>query len=94
MDVANDTVDASKPPRLQVGNAIRRSDAGTVVTTENENPSNSSREWAPVIGFGTGYQLNPDWQLQLNWRRIVGTEPGVLGKQDLDLLTAGLQFGF
>lgn len=67
---------------------------GTVVATDNENASKSNKEWAPVIGLGTGYQLNPDWQLQLNWRQVIGTEPGVLGEQDLDLLTAGLQFGF
>ena len=68
--------------------------AGTVIATEREGSSKSNKEWAPVIGLGTGYQLNPDWQLQLNWRRIIGTEPGVLGEQDLDLLTAGLSIRF
>lgn len=68
--------------------------AGTVVDTESQYVRKSNQEWAPVIGVGTGYQLNPDWQVQLNWRRIIGTEPGVLGKQDLDLFTAGLQYRF
>lgn len=68
--------------------------AGTVIATESEGFSKSNKEWAPVIGLGTGYQLNPDWQLQLNWRRIIGTEPGILGEQDLDLLTAGLKYSF
>lgn len=68
--------------------------AGAVIATENENVSRSNKEWAPVIGFGTSYQLNPNWLLLLNWRRIIGTEPSVLGEQDLNLFTAGLKFSF
>lgn len=67
---------------------------GTVIATESEGSSKSNKEWAPLIGLGTSYQLNPNWQVQLNWRRVMGTEPGVLGKQDINLLTAGLRYRF
>lgn len=68
--------------------------AGTVVATESESSSRSDKEWAPVVGIGTGYQFTANWEAQVNWRRIIGTEPEVLGEQDLDLLTAGLQYRF
>ncbi|OPX55029.1 Outer membrane protein beta-barrel domain-containing protein [Oceanospirillum multiglobuliferum] len=68
--------------------------AGTVLATESESFSKSNNERVAVVGLGVGYQLKPDWQLQLNWRRVMGTEPGVLGKQDLDLLTAGVRVSF
>lgn len=68
--------------------------AGTVIATENESFRRSDNEWVPMLGLGTGYQLNPHWQVQLNWRRVLGTEPSLLGKQDVDLLTAGVRYRF
>ena len=68
--------------------------AGTVIATENESFRRSNNEWAPMVGLGAGYQLHSHWQVQLNWRRMLGTEPGLLGKQDIDLLTAGVRYRF
>jgi len=68
--------------------------SGQNVVSDSESKSFSSREWAPVLGLGAGYQINEGWQLQMNWRRVANLNPDVLGTMDVDIFTFGLQYRF
>ncbi|OOV87158.1 outer membrane protein [Oceanospirillum linum] len=68
--------------------------AGTVIAAENESFRKSGHEWAPMIGLGVGYLLTSDWQLGLNWRRVLNTDPDALGEYNLDALMAGIGYRF
>lgn len=71
-----------------------RDTTGAVVATESDTSKETGQQWRPVLGLGAVYQLKPKWQLQANWRHIAGTEPGLLGEQDLNLLSIGIRHSF
>lgn len=60
----------------------------------SESTRQSSHEWVLALGLGVGYQFKPEWQLQLNWRRLLNTAPALLGKQNVDVITAGVSYRF
>ena len=67
---------------------------GQSVASDAESRSHSSTQWAPVMGLGAGYQINEDWQVNLNWRRFTDLKPDMLGRMDIDLFTLGVQYRF
>jgi len=78
------------------GHAKGRSETatGTLVSTEEERSKKSSQTWVPVLGIGAGYQLNKTWLLELNWKRFEKSDPGLLGDQDLGLVSFGVNRTF
>lgn len=73
---------------------VSQNNVGTVVSKTSESTHQSSHEWVLALGLGVAYQLKPKWQLQLNWRRLLNTAPALLGKQDVDVITAGVGYRF
>lgn len=71
-----------------------RDSTGSLVATESESSKKTAQQWRPVISLGTQYQLNPSWFVQANWQHVRGTEPGLLGKQDINLISLGLKHAF
>lgn len=73
---------------------VSRNNVGTVMSETSESTRQSSHEWVLALGLGVGYQFKPEWQLQLNWRRLLNTAPALLGKQNVDVITAGVSYRF